>query len=67
MENINEEFKRSETISEMVARVKRDNPGKFDHLPDPMPMPQKWSKESSEKLSKILKDRENELRKDEDS
>lgn len=61
MENINE-FKDNEnrnlTISEMIRIGKLKNPGKYDHLPDPVSKPQNWSDEMCEKILKVIRKNE---------
>jgi len=35
---IKEEFNNKISFSEKIKQIKVDNPGKFDHLPDPIPV-----------------------------
>jgi hypothetical protein len=39
--------------------IKLNNPGKFDHLPDPVKKPQNWSDEDVEDLLKMLREKSN--------
>jgi hypothetical protein len=56
---INEEFTNL-TFSEKIAKIKSDNPGKFDHLPNPKKVKLKeiWGKEACEKILKKIQDKE---------
>ena len=35
MKEINEEFNTGLSFSDKIYKIKKNNPGKFDHLPDP--------------------------------
>jgi hypothetical protein len=42
--------------------IKLNNPGKFDHLPDPVKKPQNWSDEDYQNLIKKTDDKIKSLR-----
>ena len=59
MENINE-FNNNDkkiTFEEKIRLIKLNNPGKFDHLPDPVKRPQNWSEEDYQNLLKKTEDK----------
>ena len=62
MEDINE-FKNNDdkkiSFEEKIRLIKLNNPGKFDHLPDPVKRPQNWSDEDVEDLLKMLREKSN--------
>jgi len=46
-------------LEEKIRLIKLNNPGKFDHLPDPVKRPQNWSDEDVEDLLKMLREKSN--------
>ena len=59
MENINE-FNNNDkkiTFEEKIRLIKLNNPGKFDHLPDPVKRPQNWSEEAYQRILKTLSEK----------
>jgi hypothetical protein len=60
MENINE-FKNDDdnkiSFRDKVRLIKLNNPGKFDHLPDPVKKPQNWSEEGYQLILKTLREK----------
>ena len=60
MENINE-FNNNDdkkiSFAEKIRLGKLNNPGKFDHLPDPVKRPQNWSEEDYQNLLKKTEDK----------
>jgi hypothetical protein len=62
MEDINE-FKNNDdkkiSFEEKIRLIKQNNPGKFDHLPDPISRPQNWSEEAVEDLLRIIREKKN--------
>jgi hypothetical protein len=60
MENINE-FNNNDdkkiSFAEKIRLGKLKNPGKFDHLPDPVSRPQNWSEEDYQNLLKKTEDK----------
>ena len=46
-------------LEEKIRSIKLNNPGKFDHLPDPVKRPQNWSDEDVEDLLKMLREKSN--------
>jgi len=46
-------------LEEKIRLIKLNNPGKFDHLPDPVKKPQNWSDEDVEDLLKMLREKSN--------
>jgi hypothetical protein len=65
IEKINEEFTNL-TFSEKIAKIKSNNPGKFDHLPDPKPINalSNWTEEEILEFEKKLKSKSIENSKD---
>jgi hypothetical protein len=62
MENINE-FNNNDdkkiSFEEKIRLIKLNNPGKFDHLPDPISRGQNWSDEDVQDLLKIIREKKN--------
>jgi hypothetical protein len=61
MSDINE-FKNNDngeelSFSDKIRLIKLNNPGKFDHLPDPVKRPQKWSNDEYQKILKTIKEK----------
>ncbi len=59
MENINE-FKNNDkelSFSDKIRLIKLNNPGKFDHLPDPVKRAQNWSDDEYQKIIKTIKEK----------
>jgi len=59
MDNINE-FKNNDiklSLDEQIKKIKKNNPGKFDHLPDPISRPQNWDEDDYQELIRILNDK----------
>ena len=60
MENINE-FNNNDdkkiSFAEKIRLIKLNNPGKFDHLPDPVSRPQNWSEEDYQRILKTLSEK----------
>lgn len=56
---INEEFNKKVSLSEKISQIKLDNPGKFDHLPDPKMVNalDGWSDSEIGDFEKKLKDK----------
>ena len=61
MENINEFNNNDKKISfaEKIRLIKLNNPGKFDHLPDPVKKPQNWSDEDIQDILRIIREKKN--------
>jgi hypothetical protein len=44
-------------FEEKIRLIKLNNPGKFDHLPDPVKKPQNWSEEGYQRILKTLREK----------